>query len=215
MSTPTAAQPIQARVDLALAPEEALGCRRRRRAPDPGTGRRAPGSGRAAATTSDGSWRRIACSNATSSEPGSTPSSVTSVRAGLVQRAQGVTLPAGLVLGQRQQRPPALAQRRLGRAGLRLGEHLAMVARTQGGLQADLLGVEAELLEPAGLDPTGVPTLELAQRRPPPQRQRLAAHVGGPVVLAQRQQLRAAPGHPLEAVRVHLVGRRRQAVARR
>ena len=90
-----------------------------------------------------------------------------------------------------------------------------MVAGTQGGLQADLLGVEAQLVEPAGFDPAGVPVLELAQRRPAPQRQRLAADVGGAVVLAQRQQLHAAPGHPLEAVGVDLVRRRRQAVARR
>ena len=79
----------------------------------------------------------------------------------------------------------------------------------------DLLGVEAELVEPTGFDPAGVPVLQLAQRRPPPQRQRLTAHVRGPVVLAQRQQLHAAPSHPLEAVRIHLVGRRRQPVAGR
>ena len=106
-------------------------------------------------------------------------------RARLMQGAQRVTLPANLVLGQRQQRPPPLPQRGLGRPSLSLGEHLPMVTRTQSRLQADLLGLQAKLLEPASLDPTGVPALELAEGRPPPQRQRFTAHVRGTVVLAE------------------------------
>ncbi len=94
------------------------------------------------------------------------PSSVDEHLAGLAQGAQGVTLPPGLILGQGQQRPPPLPQRRLGRAGLSFGQDLAMAARTQRSLDADLLGVQAELIEPAGLDPAGLPLLELAQRRP-------------------------------------------------
>ena len=112
-------------------------CHRCRTARRPRYGQAAPGSGSAVAATSDGSWRRIACSNATRSGPGSTPSSRDEHRAGPVQRAQGVTLAAGLILGQRQQRPPALPQRRLGHPRLRLAQHLAdgvrPAARRRGG----------------------------------------------------------------------------------
>ena len=126
------------------------------------------------------------------------PNSADERRAGLMQGAQRVTLPADLVLGQRQQRPPPLPQRGLGRPGLSLGEHLPMVPRTQSRLQADLLGVQAKLLKSASLDPTGVPALELAEGRPPPQRQRFTAHVRGTVVLAQGA---AAPSRGAPAAR--------------
>ena len=49
-------------------------------------------------------------------------------RAGLVQGAQSLTLPADPVLRQREQGPAALAQRSLGRPGLRLGQHLPVAA---------------------------------------------------------------------------------------
>ena len=132
-----------------------------------------------------------------------------------VQRAQRVTLAARLILGQGEQRPPALAQRRLGHPGLRLGQHLPVLPGAQCSVEADLLGVQTQLVETAGLDPTRIPVLELAQRRPSPQRQRLTTHVGGSLVLPEREQLRAAAHHPLEAMRIDLVGGHRQAVAGR
>ena len=62
-------------------------------------------------------------------------------RAGAVQRPQRFALPAGLVLGGREQRPSPLAQRCLGHPHLRLAQHLAVAARLQRGVEVELLGV--------------------------------------------------------------------------
>ena len=117
-----------------------------------------------------------------------------------------------LVLGDSQQGPPSLAQRRLGSARLGEAEHVAMAPGAQGGIDAHLLGVEAELLQPAGLDPAGLPAVELAERATPPQRQGLTADVGGALVLAEHEQFVAAPNKTLEAASIDVVSREGQPV---
>ncbi len=84
-------------------------------------------------------------------------------RARLAQGAQRLTLAAGLVLGQGEQCPAPLAQRRRGDQRLRLGQHLAVLAALQAGVDAQLLGVETQLLETRGLDAATVPS---ARHRP-------------------------------------------------
>ena len=76
-------------------------------------------------------------------------------------------LAAGLVLGERQQRPAALSERRLGHPGLRLTEHLSMVPGPQAGIDVDLLGVKAKLVQPGRLGPARIPVLQFSQRAAP------------------------------------------------
>ena len=128
--------------------------------------------------------------------------------ASLAQTSQGVALASRLVLGEGQQRPPALAQRRLGGAGLGLAQDVAVATGPQGGVDANLLGVKAKLLQPAGLDAAGLPVVECAERPPAPQRQRLAADVRRALVLAEDQQLVTAPDQTLEASGVDVIGGR-------
>ena len=97
----------------------------------PRYGQVALGSVRTASATSDGSWRRIACSKATSSGPGSTPNSAASNERAWRKRAQRLALATRLVLGERQQRPASLTQRRLGDPRLGLAQHLAVVTAPQ------------------------------------------------------------------------------------
>jgi hypothetical protein len=72
--------------------------------------------------------------------------------ASLAQAAQRVALASRLVLGEGQQRPPPLAQRRLGGAGLGLPQDVTVTTGPQRGVDANLLGVKAKFLQPAGLD---------------------------------------------------------------
>ena len=123
-------------------------------------------------------------------------------RAGAVQRPQRLALPAGLVLGGGEQRPPPFPQRRLGHPGLGFGQHVAVAARLERRVEAELLGVEAELLEASRLDPARVPAVEIAQRPAPPQSQRFGRQVRGPFRFAQRQQLAGSTHEALEPLRV-------------
>ena len=132
--------------------------------------------------------------------------------AGPVEGAQRLALPARLVLGQRQEHPPVLTQRFLGHPRLRLGEDRSGSARQSHRVQAQLLGLQPELFQPRGLDPSRLPPVEVDQCPSPPQTQRLAHHVGRPIGLAQRQQLPGASQVPLEPARVDLVGRQHEAV---
>ena len=87
-----------------------------------------------------------------------------------------------------------------------------MAPGAQGGIDAHLLGVETELLQPAGLDLAGLPAVELPERGTPPQRQRLTADEGGALVLTEHEQFVAAPDETLEAASIDVVGRDGQPV---
>ena len=124
----------------------------------------------------------------------------------LVERAEGLPLVAGLVLGVGLEHPAALAQRCRAHHRLDLGQHLAVPADTQEGLHPQLLGLQAELAEPAGLVRCRGPLLQLLEGGALPQRECLRGLVGRPVGLAQREEL-VAPGHQgLEPPGVEVVG---------
>ena len=82
-------------------------------------------------------------------------------------------------------------------------------------IEAQLLGVEAQLLQPRRFGSTRAPTLQVDQRSAAPQHQRLTDDVRGPLRLAQREQLARPPHEPLEAARVDVVARHDQPVALR
>ncbi len=126
-------------------------------------------------------------------------------RAGAMQRPQRLALPAGLVLRGREQGPPPLPQRRLGHPDLGLAQHVAVAARLQSGVDMELLGVAAQLLESGGLDLAGVPAVEIIQGAAPPQPQRLTGKMRGPFGLAQCQQLVCAAHQTFEPPGVDLV----------
>ena len=136
-------------------------------------------------------------------------------RAGPVEGAQRVALLAGLVLRQRKQGPPVLPQRCLGDARLCLRQHFPVASGSHRRVEAQLLGVEAQLLQPRRFGPARAPTLQVGQRSPPPERQRLTDDVRGPLRLAQREQLACPHDQPLEAARIDFVARHDQPVALR
>ena len=70
---------------------------------------------------------------------------------------QRFSLSAGPVLGEREELPPALSEQGRVGQGLRLGEHVAVVAGLDGCLEPPLLGVETELGEPGGFQAAGLP----------------------------------------------------------
>ena len=121
---------------------------------------------------------------------------------GAVQRPQRLALTTGLVLGRREQRPPLLPQRSLGHPGLGLAQHVAVAARPKRRVDAELLGVEAKLLQASRRDPAHVPAVEIAQRPAPPQSQRFGRQVRGAFRFAQRQQLAGSTHQALEPLRV-------------
>ncbi len=126
-------------------------------------------------------------------------------RPGAVQGPQRLALAAGLVLGGREDGPPPLPQRSLGHFGLGLAQHLAEAARPQRGVEAELLGVETQLLEARSLDLSRVPPVEITQGTAPPQPQRLTSKVRGAFRLAQRQQLVRTAHQAFEPPGVDLV----------
>ena len=130
-----------------------------------------------------------------------------------MQRAQRLALLAGLVLGLCEQRPAPLPQRRGGDLRLRLSQHLPVPPDAQERVHARLLGLEAQLPQPGGLDLRRFPPVELGERLALPQRERLAEDEGRALRLAHRQQLPAARDLPLEALDVDLLERHDQAVA--
>ena len=136
-------------------------------------------------------------------------------RARTMEGAQRVALLARLVLRQRQQRPPVLSQRLLGDARLCLGQHFPVTPGADRRVDAELLGVEAQLLQARRFGPARAPALQVDQRPAPPEGQRLTNDVGGALRLAQREQLARPPDQPLETTRVDVVSRHDQPVALR
>ena len=119
------------------------------------------GSGKADAATNDGSWRRIACSNATSSGPGSRPSSSTSIRRAWCKvRNASPWRPAwywAVASSAHRRSRSGAAATRVGD----LGQHLDVLPGAQRSIESHVLGLQPQLLQPAGLDPPGVPVLEV------------------------------------------------------
>jgi hypothetical protein len=117
---------------------------------------------------------------------------------GPVQGPQRIGLAARVVLRLREQGPAPFAQRRLRHLSLGGSQHLMMPTGAEGGVQAELLGLEPQLVEPDGLDPARFPSVEVDQRPSPPQRQRLTRSTrteNRPVTVdAQRSQHRN-PAH--------------------
>ena len=68
------------------------------------------------------------------------------------------------------------------------------------------LGVKAKFLQPASLDVARLPVRECAEWWATPQRQGLAAHEHGALVLAEDQQLVTTPDQTLEASGVDVIG---------
>ena len=129
-------------------------------------------------------------------------------RAGAMKGAQRVALLARLVLRQREQRPPMLSQRHLGDARLCLRQHFPVTPGAHRRVDAELFGVEAQLLQSRRFGPARAPTLQVDQRPAPPECQRLTNQVGGALRLPQREQFARPPEQPLELTRVDLVSRR-------
>ena len=123
-----------------------------------------------------------------------------------MQGAQRLALPAGLVLGQREQRPAPLPQGLLRHPGLRLRQDLGVPAGPQRGVQAALLDLQAQLGQPFGLDPPRLPPVQFHQWLPAPQSERFAEGSLGAVRVAQLEQLAAALQELLEPVGIHVVG---------
>ncbi len=118
----------------------------------------------------------------------------------------------GLVLSPREQLPPSFAKWCLVGEGLRPRQDVAVVSRLQGGVDLGLFGLEPQLIEPPGLDPSRVPLLELEERAPLPECEGLPEQVGRPLGLLQREHLAPSRDEPLEALGVDLVGRDAEAV---
>ena len=78
-------------------------------------------------------------------------------RAGTMKGAQRVALLAGLVLRQREQRPPTLSQRRLGDPSSASRQHLPVTPGAERRVDAELLSVEAQLLQSRRLGPARAP----------------------------------------------------------
>ena len=124
--------------------------------------------------------------------------------AGPPQRRQRVALAVRAVERERQQPPPLLAQRLLGEQGLRLRHHHGGLAAVEPARAQLLAGHRPELVEASRLRVGPLRAGEVGQRRPPPQRERLAqrAHPGRGVL-----GVGGVLDETLEAPRVHPVVR--------
>ena len=119
--------------------------------------------------------------------------------------AQGFALPAGAILGQGQQLPPAFPQWSGVGQCLGLGEDLAVTAGLDGGFEPPFLGVEVELGQAGRLEAAGLPVFELGVGASAPQGERLAQNVRGTVGLTELEELVAAGGQRFEPAGVDIV----------
>jgi hypothetical protein len=130
----------------------------------------------------------------------------------LMDGAQGLSLGARLVLGQREQRPAAFPKRSRPHQGLSLGQHLVVAAGAQMGVHPKLLRLQPQLPEPPGLVGRRGPRPHVGEGLATPQRQRLGQQVRRAIGLAQGQQLPATNHQALELHRVDLVRRQGQGI---
>ena len=162
---------------------------------------------------SAGSWRRIACSSATRSAPGSTPSSATSAaRPGAASAARH---PGGRpVLGEGEHLPPPLAHgASAARACASASTSRWWPARATTPAGDPRRRVEARSNRAASTRPAASRRGRAAPARataPTPHRRRRR-----PGRTRRAPELRRRAGEPLEPAHVDLLGRGRQAVARR
>ena len=177
--------------------------RRGRRAAARGRGRLVDGTGTLAMRES--SWRRIASSSAASPGPG---------RPELFGQPR---LPGGPSAGPRPGDRPGTGRARAAANGARAAapprpwpgrrQDLVVPAGPERGLDAELLGLAAQLLQAFGLDRGGLRHLKVLEGRASPQRQGLTQHVCRTVRLSERQQLAASADQTLEPAGVDVVGR--------
>ena len=130
----------------------------------------------------------------------------------LMQGPQRVGLLPDAVLREREQLPPTLPQRRLLHQPAGLGERLGMLPGAQLRIDPQLLSIATQLLQPIAFQASGLPVVELDERRALPQLQCLPEAVRRPLRLPEVEQLPAPRDQALELVRVHLAGCRRQPV---
>ena len=131
----------------------------------------------------------------------------------LAERAQRLALRAGLVLREGEQLPAALAQRRGAHQGLRLGEHLAGPPAAQQRVDLQLLGLQAQLVEPPGRPAGGRPVGEVGEGRPAPQGEGLVSRKATRSVSPSVSSSRARVTWASNSWRVDVVGGHGQDVA--
>ena len=133
-----------------------------------------------------------------------------------LDRAKSLRLPSGLVQRRGEQGPAPLAERAPRATSVRACSSTACdVPGGDLGLHPQLLGVHPQALETPGLHPARLPLLEIGQRRPTPQVQRVLRQVRRARRVAGGQGLPRPFEEPLEQPVVQLVVVQRQAVAGR
>jgi hypothetical protein len=128
---------------------------------------------------------------------------------------QRLRLPAAPIQREHQMLHELLARRMLGHQVLQLADDVALAPGRQVGLQPRLQRRQALLLQPRDLGRRERLRREIGKRRPAPQPQRLAQHLGRLRRLAVRQRLPPAANELLEARRVELFGLHVEPVAAR
>ena len=156
---------------------------------------------------------RICFSSCRSAALGSIPSSSSAARASRYA-VERLRLPARAVEREHQLAAQPLAVRVLRDQRLELADQLGVAAEREVGLDPLLERRQPQILQPPGLDSGKRLLAELRQRRPPPERERLAqtadARAGSPAASASRPRKQS-----LEPPQVELVGLDLEHVARR
>ena len=129
-----------------------------------------------------------------------------------MQRSKRLGLAPGLVLGECQQAPSPFAHRRGDGLLLCLRQHLEVMPGPEGGVESELLAIQSELVETTSLDPTGVPSIKIDERRATPEVQCLPEHIRRSFGFADGEQFAAAADPALEEQRVDIVGRDQQPI---
>ena len=132
---------------------------------------------------------------------------------GLLQRAEGVGLPARPVLREREQAPSSLPGRLLAHEAARLGHDPVVVAGPELGLDEQLLGLEVQLREAVCLQPAVGPLGQLGEGVASPERDRPLHEERGPFRLVPDQQVPRPGQEVLELPVVELVVVQGQPVA--
>ena len=185
-------------VELGLAADEA---RQRRREASRSSGGRGGGT----------SCRRIACSSACSSSPGSRPSSLVEQRAGAAVRGERVRLASGAVEREHQLPPEPLAVRMLADERLELVDELGRAAEREVRLDPLLEREQPQLLQALGLEPQRALVAESANGGPRHRSSALAQTIGRRGGPRHAPAPRALVAPALEPVRVDLAPARRRA----
>jgi hypothetical protein len=133
----------------------------------------------------------------------------------VLEHGQGLGLPAAGVQRPHQLSAQPLPQRVRGDQLLQLRDQGGVAAERQLRLDPVLDGADAQLLQADRLRPGEGQVLEVGERRPAPQVERLAQQPGGARCLAGGEGATPLRGEPLEPARVDLVGLDRQPVAGR